>query len=157
LLRSDFVDAMDSARRALQGAPGQEADFLVAYSRAGIAFADGGDADAWRLLRQAFSDPPGTLPGGRRLAFARDLVSAKDPSSGSEARWILGFALADVRGDLRSELGKASRRAPRNPAIAYASALDALDRGQWQEARRDARRACDFGLRDGCTLLPGLR
>jgi len=148
---------MGEARRALQRAPGKETDFLVAYSRAGVAFADGNEGEAWQLLRRALSDPPASPLGGRKLVFARELLASQGSLPGDDSRWILGVALFDVRGDLREELGKASRRAPRNPAIAYASALDALDKGLWQEARRDARRACDFGLREGCTLLPGLR
>lgn len=157
LLRGDFIDAMSEARRAVQRAPGKETDFLVAYSRAGVAFADGNDREAWQLLQRALSDPPASPLDGRKLAFARELLASRGSLPGNDSRWILGVALSDVRGDLREELGKASRRAPRNPAIAYASALDALDKGLWQEARRDARRACDFGLREGCTLLPGLR
>ena len=157
LLRGDFVDAMGEARRALQRAPGKETDFLMAYSRAGVVFADGNDGEAWQLLQRAFSDPPASPLDGRKLVFARELLASRGSLPGNDSRWILGIALFDVRGDLREELGKASRRAPRNPAIAYASALDALDKGLWQEARRDARRACDFGLREGCTLLPGLR
>jgi len=136
---------------------GKEADFLLAYSRAGIAFADGNGVEAWQLLQRALSDPPASPLDGRKLALARDLIAARGRFPADESGWILGIALSDVRGDLRGELDKALRRAPRSPALAYASALDALDKGRWQEARRDARRACDYGFREGCTLLPGLR
>ena len=156
LLRSDFVDAVGEARRALQTAPGSEAEALVAYGRAGVAHADGKDAEAWQLLQRAFGIAPGAF-AGHRLVFARDLVAAQGGRPGDDSPWILGLALYDVRDDLRRELEKAVRKAPRNAAVAYASALDALDRGRWQEARRDARRACDFGIRQACTLLPGLR
>ncbi len=157
LLRSDFVDARGEAQRALLRAPDKEADCLAAYSGAGVAFADGNDGEAWLLLLRAFSDPTPFALSGRKLEFARELLASRGSVPGEDSHWILGVALFDVRGDLREELGKASRRAPRNPMIAYASALDSLDKRRWQEARRDARRACDFGLREACTLLPGLR
>jgi hypothetical protein len=85
------------------------------------------------------------------------MMESRGNLPGDDGPWILGLAFADVRGDLREELTKAFRRAPRDGATAYASALEALDTGRWQEARRDARRACDYGLREGCSLFPGLR
>lgn len=157
LLRSDFVDAMGEGRRALQTAPGAETESLVSYARAGVAHADGKEAEAWQHLRRAFGiAPPGAF-AGRRLDFARELVSSSEAPPREDAPWMLGLALYDVRDDLRGELDRAGRKAPRSGAVAYASALDHLDRGRWQEARRDARRACDYGLRQACGLLPGLR
>jgi serine/threonine protein kinase len=157
LLRSDFADAAGAAGRALRSAPGREADFLAAYGRAGVAHADGNDAEALQQLKRALADPPPAAFGGRRLEFARELITSRESLPGDDLRWILGLAFFDVRGSLRPDLDRASRQAPHSPAVAYASALDSLDRGRWQEARRDARRACDFGLRQACTLLPGLR
>ncbi len=122
LAREDFVDAMGTARAVLARRPTAEARFLDAFSRAGVAFADGRDAEAWQLLTRAL-DGAGPAAESRTLRFVEDEVRALGPNPGPDAGWVMGLAFADVRGDLAGELGKAEERAPRSPRLREARAL----------------------------------
>ena len=153
LLREDFVSAMGTAREAFARRQTPEVRFLDAFSRAGVAFADGQDAEAWQLLGRSLGGTPSGAEG-RTLRFVADLVRSQGPAPGPDAGWVMGLAFADVRGDLREELEKASERAPGAPIVRYARALAALSAGRRGEALREARRACDEGLAQACGLSP---
>jgi len=56
LARENFVDAMGTARAVFSRRPTGEARFLDAFSRAGVAFADGRNAEAWQLLARALEE-----------------------------------------------------------------------------------------------------
>ncbi len=56
LTREDFVSAMGTAREVLSRRPTGEARFLDAYTRAGVAYADGRTAEAWQLLSRALQN-----------------------------------------------------------------------------------------------------
>ena len=122
LSRENFVDAMGAARAVLARRPTPEARFLDAFSRAGIAFADGRDAEAWQLLMRAL-DGAGPAASSRTLRFVEDEVRALGPNPGPDANWVMGLAFADVRGDFGGELAKAEERAPRSPRVQEARAL----------------------------------
>ncbi|MGZ6970385.1 MAG: serine/threonine-protein kinase [Thermoanaerobaculia bacterium] len=122
LARENFVDAMGMARAVLQRRPTQEARFLDAFSRAGVAFADGRSAEAWQLLTRAL-DGAGPAANSRALRFVEDEVRALGPNPGPDANWVMGLAFADVRGDLADELAKAEERAPRSPRLREARSL----------------------------------
>jgi hypothetical protein len=122
LARENFVDAMGTARAVLQRRPTAEARFLDAFSRAGVAFADGRSAEAWQLLTRAL-DGAGPAANSRVLRFVEDEVRALGPNPGPDANWVMGLAFADVRGDLADELAKAEERAPRSSRVRDARAL----------------------------------
>ena len=122
LSRENFVDAMGAARAVLARRPTPEARFLDAFSRAGVAFADGRDAEAWQLLMRAL-DGAGPAASSRMLRFVEDEVRALGPNPGPDANWVMGLAFADVRGDFGGELAKAEERAPRSPRVQEARAL----------------------------------
>ena len=122
LSRENFVDAMGAARLVLARRPTPEARFLDAFSRAGVAFADGRDAEAWQLLMRAL-DGAGPAASSRTLRFVEDEVRALGPNPGPDANWVMGLAFADVRGDFGGELAKAEERAPRSPRVQEARAL----------------------------------
>ncbi len=122
LSRENFVDAMGAARAILARRPTPEARFLDAFSRAGVAFADGRDAEAWQLLMRAL-DGAGPAASSRTLRFVEDEVRALGPNPGPDANWVMGLAFADVRGDFGGELAKAEERAPRSPRVQEARAL----------------------------------
>ena len=122
LSRENFVDAMGAARAVLARRPTPEARFLDAFSRAGVAFADGRDAEAWQLLMRAL-DGAGPAASSRTLRFVEDEVRALGPNPGPDANWVMGLAFADVRGDFGGELTKAEERAPRSPRVQEARAL----------------------------------
>jgi serine/threonine protein kinase len=151
LTREDFVDAMGSARAALATNPSREVQVLDAYSRAGVAFADGDNAMAWQLLNRAFEEAPG-LARGRVLGFVDEQMRIIGPNPGLDGNWVLGLAFCDARGDLAEELAKALTRAPESARVRYAKALFAWQRGRDAEAAREARAACDGGLADACDL-----
>jgi hypothetical protein len=148
LRREDFVEAMGrvESQRGRQSASGR---LLYSFSRAAVAFADGKDAEAWQLLERGFGV---AQPHGRTLRFVGEEVSGHGRNPGPDRAWILGLAFADVRGDLDEELQKAEERAPDAPNVAYARALHAWSRGQAAEARRYARKACDGGFDEACSL-----
>jgi serine/threonine-protein kinase len=122
LAREDFVDAMGTARAVLARRPTGEARFLDAFSRAGVAFADGRDAEAWQLLTRAL-DGAGPAADSRTLRFVEDEVRALGSNPGPDGSWVMGLAFADVRGDLADELAKAEERAPRSPRVREARSL----------------------------------
>jgi hypothetical protein len=122
LARENFVDAMGAARAVLARRPTAEARFLDAFSRAGVAFADGRDAEAWQLLTRAL-DGAGPAADSRTLRFVDDEVRALGPNPGPDASWVMGLAFADVRSDLAEELAKAEERAPHSPRVREARAL----------------------------------
>jgi serine/threonine protein kinase len=122
LARENFVDAMGTARAVFSRRPTGEARFLDAFSRAGVAFADGRNAEAWQLLTRALSEA-GPAANSRTLRFVEDEVRALGPNPGPDANWVMGLAFADVRGDLEGELAKAEERAPRSPRVREAHAL----------------------------------
>src|ERR1017187_1808522 len=122
LARENFVDAMGTARAVLARRPTAEARFLDAFSRAGVAFADGRSAEAWQLLTRAL-DGAGPAANSRALRFVEDEVRALGPNPGPDASWVMGLAFADVRGDLADELAKAEERAPRSPRLREARIL----------------------------------
>ncbi len=149
LERADFVSAMGEVRRVFATRQTPEVQFLDAYTRAGVAFADGDDAQAWTLLNRAVERPPRE---GRTLRFVRSMVSALGPRPGVDGGWVMALAFGDVRGDLTEELRKADERAPQAPRIVYARALHQYASGHGREARRLARRACEMGLSDACRM-----
>src|ERR1035437_4367570 len=122
LSRENFVDAMGAARAVLARRPTPEARFLDAFSRAGVAFADGRNAEAWQLLMRAL-DGAGHAASSQTLRFVEDEVRALGPNPGPDANWVMGLAFADVRGDFGGELAKAEERAPRSPRVQEARAL----------------------------------
>jgi len=122
LARENFVDAMGTARAVFSRRPTGEARFLDAFSRAGVAFADGRDAEAWQLLTRALSEA-GPAARSRTLRFVQDEVRALGPNPGPDAAWVMGLAFADVRGDLDSEIAKAEVRAPRSARVREARAI----------------------------------
>ena len=122
LAREDFVDAMGTARAVLARRPTAEARFLEAFSRAGVAFADGRDAEAWQLLTRALYGA-GPAANSRTLRFVEDEARTLGPNPGPDGSWVMGLAFADVRGDLADELAKAEERAPRSPRVHEARAL----------------------------------
>ena len=151
LTREDFVDAMGAARTALATNPSHEVKVLDAFSRAGVAFADGNNAQAWQLLDAAFNEAPG-LARGRVLGFVDRQMRMIGPNPGLDGNWVLALAFSDVRGDLGEELEKATQRAPGNARVRYARALAAWQQGRAAEAVREARTACDAGLSEACDL-----
>jgi serine/threonine protein kinase len=116
LTREDFVDAMGAAREVLGTRPTAEVRFLDAYARAGVAYADGRNAEAWQLLTMALRDS-GPAADTRVMAFVAEEVHAMGPNPGPDAEWVMGLAFGDVRGELRAELDKAQERAPRSPRV----------------------------------------
>jgi len=122
LTRADFVSAMGTAREALGRRPTAEVLFLDAYTRAGVAYADGRNAEAWQLLARALRSS-GPAADTRVLRFVADEVQAMGPNPGPDAEWVLGLAFGDARGKLGSELDKAQARAPRSPRVQEARAL----------------------------------
>ena len=122
LARENFVDAMGTARAVFSRRSTGEARFLDAFSRAGVAFADGRDAEAWQLLTRALSEA-GPAASSRPLRFVQDEVRALGPNPGPDAAWVMGLAFADVRGDLEGEIAKAEVRAPRSPRVREARAI----------------------------------
>ncbi|MFI5198427.1 MAG: hypothetical protein ACHQJD_07400, partial [Thermoanaerobaculia bacterium] len=122
LARENFVDAMGTARAVLARRPTAEARFLDAFSRAGVAFADGRSAEAWQLLTRAL-EGAGPAANSRALRFVEDEVRALGPNPGPDANWVMGLAFADVRGDLADELARAEERAPRSPKVREARVL----------------------------------
>lgn len=122
LTREDFVSAMGTAREVLGRRPTAEARFLDAYTRAGVAYADGRNAEAWQLLTLALRSG-GPATDTRVLRFVEDEVRALGPNPGPDAEWVMGLAFGDARGELRSELDKAQERAPRSPRVREARAL----------------------------------
>ncbi|MGE5346814.1 MAG: protein kinase domain-containing protein [Acidithiobacillales bacterium] len=151
LSRQDFVDAMGAARTALATNPSREVQVLDAFSRAGVAFADGNNATAWQLLNRAFDEAPG-LARGRVLGFVDEQMRIIGPNPGLDGNWVLGLAFCDARGDLAEELAKALQRAPESARVRYAKALFAWQLGRATEAAREARAACDGGLSEACDL-----
>jgi serine/threonine protein kinase len=149
LERADFVSALGEVRRVFAMRQTPEVQFLDAYTRAGVAFADGDDAQAWTLLHRAVERPPHE---GRTLRFVRSMAFALGPRPGVDGGWVMALAFADVRGDLGEELRKADERAPQSPRVVYARALQDLAAGRGREARRLARRACELGLPDACRM-----
>jgi serine/threonine protein kinase len=122
LARENFVDAMGTARAVLARRPTAEARFLDAFSRAGVAFADGRSAEAWQLLTRALGGA-GPAANSRALRFVEDEVRALGPNPGPDANWVMGLAFADVRGDLVDQLAKAEERAPSSPRLREARSL----------------------------------
>ena len=122
LTREDFVSAMGTAREVLSRRPTGEARFLDAYTRAGVAYADGRTAEAWQLLSRALQNP-GPAADTRVMRFVEDEARALGPNPGADAEWVMGLAFGDARGELRSELDKAQERAPRSPRVREARAL----------------------------------
>lgn len=122
LTREDFVSAMGTARDVLERRPTAEVRFLDAYARAGVAYADGRNAEAWQLLTLALRSS-GPAADTRVLRFVADEVHAMGPNPGPDAEWVLGLAFGDVRGELAAELAKAQARAPRSPRVQEARAL----------------------------------
>ncbi len=107
---------MGTAREVLGRRPTAEARFLDAYARAGVAYADGRNAEAWQLLTLALRSS-GPAADTRVLRFVADEIQAMGPNPGPDADWVMGLAFADVRGDLGGELAKAEERAPRSPRV----------------------------------------
>jgi hypothetical protein len=122
LTREDFVNAMGAARQVLARRPTAEVRFLDSYARAGVAYADGRNAEAWQLLTQALRDP-GPAAETRVMRFVSDEVHAMGPNPGPDAEWVMGLAFGDARGELRDELDKAQARAPRSPRVQEARAI----------------------------------
>ncbi len=122
LTREDFVSAMGSAREVLARRPTAEVRFLDAYARAGVAYADGRNAEAWQLLTMALRNS-GPAANTRVLNFVADEVHAMGPNPGPDAEWVMGLAFGDARGELRSELDKAQARAPRSARVQEARTL----------------------------------
>ena len=122
LKREDFVSAMGAAREVLSRRPTGEARFLDAFTRAGVAYADGRTAEAWQLLFRALQTA-GPAADTRVMRFVEDEVRALGPNPGPDANWVMGLAFADVRGDLDGELAKAEERAPRSSRVQEARAL----------------------------------
>jgi serine/threonine-protein kinase len=122
LTREDFVSAMGTSREVLSRRPTGEARFLDAYTRAGVAYADGRTAEAWQLLFRALENA-GPAADTRVMRFVADEVQAMGPNPGPDAEWVMGLAFGDARGELRSELDKAQERAPRSPRVREARAL----------------------------------
>lgn len=122
LERADFVSAMGAARQVLATRPGGEARFLDAFSRAGVAFADGRNAEAWQLLGRALENGGGATET-RTLRFVHEEVNALGPNPGPDGNWVMGLAFADVRSDLEEELRKAESRAPDSPRLRSARFL----------------------------------
>ncbi|HEX7614475.1 MAG TPA: serine/threonine-protein kinase [Thermoanaerobaculia bacterium] len=122
LTREDFVSAMGTAREVLGRRPTAEVRFLDAYARAGVAYADGRNAEAWQLLTLALRSG-GPAIDTPVLNFVADEVNAMGPNPGPDAEWVMGLAFGDARGALRSELDKAQARAPRSPRVQEARAL----------------------------------
>jgi hypothetical protein len=122
LKREDFVSAMGTAREVLSRRPTGEARFLDAYTRAGVAYADGRTAEAWQLLTRALQSA-GPAADTRVMRFVTDEVHAMGPNPGPDADWVMGLAFGDARGELRSELDKAQERAPRSPRVREARDL----------------------------------
>jgi hypothetical protein len=126
---------------------------LDAFTRAGVAFSDGNDAEAWQLLNRAFDLAPG-LARSRVLGFVDHEMRSLGPTPGPDGAWVLGLAFCDVRGDLSEELGKAFGRSPDSARAHYAAALAAWQAGRAADAAREARKACDLGISDACGLFP---
>jgi serine/threonine protein kinase len=122
LKREDFVSAMGTSREVLSRRPTGEARFLDAFTRAGVAYADGRTAEAWQLLLRALQNA-GPAADTRVMRFVEDEVRSLGPNPGPDANWVMGLAFADVRGDLEDELAKAEERAPRSPRVREARAL----------------------------------
>lgn len=122
LTREDFVSAMGAAREVLGRRPTAEVRFLDAYARAGVAYADGRNAEAWQLLTMALRNS-GPAANTRILNFVANEVHAMGPNPGPDAEWVMGLAFGDARGELRSELDKAQTRAPRSARVQEARAL----------------------------------
>jgi serine/threonine-protein kinase len=122
LSREDFVSAMGTSREVLSRRPTGEARFLDAYTRAGVAYADGRTAEAWQLLFRALQNA-GPAADTPVMRFVTDEVHAMGPNPGPDAEWVMGLAFGDARGELRSELDRAQKRAPRSPRIQEARAL----------------------------------
>jgi serine/threonine protein kinase len=114
--REDYVSAMGIAREVLGRHPTAEARFLDAYVRAGLAFADGRNAEAWQLLSRALQ-ASGPAADTRVMRFVAEEVRAMGPNPGPDAEWVMGLAFADARGELAGELDKAQQRAPRSPRV----------------------------------------
>jgi serine/threonine protein kinase len=152
LTREDFVNAMGTARQVLASRPSNEVTVLDAFTRAGVAFADGNDSEAWQLLNRAFDLGPG-LARGRVLGFVDAEIRSLRPTPGPDGAWVLGLAFCDVRGDLSEEIAKALSRSPESARARYAAALAAWQAGNGSTAVREARKACDHGLEEACTLL----
>ncbi len=122
LTREDFVSAMGTCREVLGRRPTAEVRFLDAYARAGVAYADGRNAEAWQLLTMALRNA-GPAADTRVLRFVADEVHAMGPNLGPDAEWVMGLAFGDARGELRSELDKAQQRAPHSPRVREARDL----------------------------------
>jgi serine/threonine-protein kinase len=122
LKREDFVSAMGTSREVLSRRPTGEARFLDAYTRAGVAYADGRTAEAWQLLLRALQNA-GPAADTPVMRFVEDEVRVLGPNPGPDAEWVMGLAFGDARGELRSELDKAQERAPRSPRVREARAL----------------------------------
>ena len=122
LTREDFVSAMGAAREVLGRRPTAEVRFLDAYARAGVAYADGRNAEAWQLLTMALRNS-GPAANTRILNFVANEVHAMGPNPGPDAEWVMGLAFGDARGERRSELDKAQTRAPRSARVQEARAL----------------------------------
>ena len=122
LMREDFVSAMGSAREVLARRPTPEVRFLDAYARAGVAYADGRNAEAWQLLTMALRNA-GPAADTNVMRFVADEVHAMGPNPGPDGEWVMGLAFGDARGELRSELDKAQARAPRSPRVQEARDL----------------------------------
>jgi hypothetical protein len=113
---------MGTAREVLGRRPTAEARFLDAYARAGVAFADGRNAEAWQLLTLALRNA-GPVADTRVLRFVAEEVEAMGPNPGPDAEWVMGLAFGDARGELVSELDKAEQRAPRSSRVREAREL----------------------------------
>jgi hypothetical protein len=153
LTREDFVNALGTTREVLATRPSNEVKVLDAFTRAGVAFSDGNDAEAWQLLNRAFDLAPG-LARGRVLGFVDQEMRSLGPTPGPDGAWVMGLAFCDVRGDLSEELGKALGRSPDSARARYAAALAAWQAGRAADAAREARKACDHGIGDACGLFP---
>src|SRR5206468_3834341 len=108
------VSAMGETRRVFARRQSPEVRFLDAYTRAGVSFADGNEAQAWQLLHQAFQQP---THEGRTIRFVKSMVLSLGPRPGLDGGWVMGLAFADVRGDLSKELKEAEQRAPDSPRV----------------------------------------
>jgi hypothetical protein len=155
LEKTDFSTAMGEARRLKQHSPSGEVEFLDTFSRAGVAFADGRDQEAWLLLRTALSMAPDSTVSSRRIRFVEALVQARGNMRGPDGAWIMGLAFDDVRGDLEEELDKALERSPNSGPVWYAKGIHAFTLGHSKEGAQAFKKACDAGVQGACNALRG--
>jgi tetratricopeptide (TPR) repeat protein len=143
--REDFEFALAAARKALTENPrSQDALFLQAFAKSGLAYLEGREPEAELDLAEALLQ--GRWLGNREASRLWFLQQDRGVAAGDKA-WALAIALGDPKRTAGALLEKAIAEHPREARIYIGRAvLDRMDRND-QAAIADARTAHEKAVR----------